>query len=313
MIWDFDLTLSEEYQQMPLIRHNFEKLKTKHGMQIPEDYFKLWDERRKSGFAAGLNYMGQMLDDFRDGCIDDLSYAALRQSGAEILLSPGMPEYLQRVKDRWAQSGVDVHHFIVTAGIKPIVEGSPVARFADDIYAGTYAERNGKPFEIMSVPQAFQKVEAIIQIAKGDRAKRDIKMPYEEYAYAYRNMLIIGDGFSDIPPMAYARQRGAMCICVYKSTSMDEFRKAKGMTEWAHFLVPRDYREGMPTEKKLDLAISRIVNRTCDFPPKLVHDYYNNRLTNHEVIEFVETHTNKCSECSRYMTLEYVLPNPAGV
>jgi len=310
IIWDFDLTMSEEYQQMPLVRHNFERLKTKHNMETPDDYFKEWDKRRKCGFADGLNYMGQMLDDFRDGCIKDLSADALRNFGAQIRLSPGMPEYLQRVKERWAHKGVNVHHFIVTAGIKPIVEGSPVSIFVDDIYAGAYAERDGKPFEIMSVPQAFQKIEALIQIAKGDRLKRDIKMPYGQYAFSYRNMVILGDGFSDRPPMGYGRGHGATCVCVYKADDWTEYERAKGMIDWAEWILQRDYSPGSSTENNMDTIIRRIVERTCDFPPKLLQDYRNNRITHQPTLKHVEMHLAGCNECTGYIPMNHVQPIP---
>jgi hypothetical protein len=308
MIWDCDLTLTEEYQQLPLVRANFEALSRKYDLERPEDYENLWSERRKAGYSDGLNYMGQMLNDHREGLITDLSREELRRCGARMQLASGMPDYLRRVKERWQPEGVDVKHFIVSAGIKPIIEGSALAPLSEGIFAGEFEEKDGKVTEVKSVLQPFQKTAAIIQIAKGDKSKLDTKMDYDSYAYSYRDMIVLGDGFSDVPPMAYTRQNGATCVCVYKAGDWKGFHNAKGMTEWAHWLLPRDFSEGGRTEKKLDEAIGRIVKRGCDFPPKLLHDFRNGRLKHAPTREFVEAHTSNCPECPGHMSLEYVMP-----
>ena len=39
LIYDFDLTLSEEYQQFPLFREFSDQLREKHGIDREQDYF----------------------------------------------------------------------------------------------------------------------------------------------------------------------------------------------------------------------------------------------------------------------------------
>ena len=67
-IYDFDLTLSEEYQQMPLFRGFSENIKKEYGIE-PEDYFRVLCK----GTDIGVGSLEQMLNDVKKGIFPGLT------------------------------------------------------------------------------------------------------------------------------------------------------------------------------------------------------------------------------------------------
>ena len=98
-----------------------------------------------------------------------------------------------------------------------------------------------------------QKTQYFFRIAKGAYDANDdqgVNEKSNEKRIAYRNIIYIGDGMTDIPAMILAKNNGGKSIAVYPRGKKD---KVQSLFEEGrvNYICPADYREG----KELDLVM----------------------------------------------------------
>ncbi len=318
-IWDFDLTLTEEYQQLPLIRKYLDNIKKKHPSLVdPLDpaagYLSLFGEYRKRRFSEGINYLTPMLEDIQDGVFPNLSNKELKSLGKDIKLAPGLPDFFERDQAYWRGQGVEVRDFVVSVGIVPLIAGSSIAKHLGaqghhGIYACEFDENNGVICGIKTVLPPFEKTRAIIEIAKGNPEKLNEPMSHTQYFVDYPNILCIGDGFSDFPLFGFARKKGCTNVCVYRDQDWHEFKEAKKVVGWTEWLIPRDYREGSRSERALHRAMRGILNRKCKMDPEVLYRYREGAFDSFpEMKEQFQRHIDTCDSCEDSHILHAIPP-----
>ena len=147
-IWDFDKTLVPGYQQDAL----FEA----YGV----DGRKFWNEvnalvksyaLRDIRVAKDTAYLGHMLTYVHAGVWPDLSNERLRALGANIQTFPGIPEFfdltseLLRQNERYAKHDITVEHYVVSTGLRAMIEGSVVGPMVKDVWANDFIDQPLQP------------------------------------------------------------------------------------------------------------------------------------------------------------------------
>ncbi len=158
----------------------------------------------------------------------------------KIELFPEVNDFLLKIKklqDRedFARSKIKIHHFIVSAGLKDLIE----LVFPPGLITFTYGCRftvvatPGHEDEPESIPvfcmDETAKTRAIFEISKGsfkDQKQHVNSMVKEKWA-EFSDMVYIGDGDTDIPALALTRERGGIGIVVYDPVSKPEKLKGK--------------------------------------------------------------------------------------
>ena len=80
-----------------------------------------------------------------------LDNARLRQLGGRLRPSPGIPEFLDATRRQAAADpasaaqGITVEHYAISTGLRPMIEGSPIAPHLDGIWANTFVEHAAPP------------------------------------------------------------------------------------------------------------------------------------------------------------------------
>ena len=245
-LYDFDKTLSttdmEDYAFIPSLGYT------------PAEFWGRanafgW-ENRMDGLLA---YMYTMIQECAAQNIK-LDRAFLNHCGESIQLFPGVREWFARINAFGESLGVQVEHYVISSGLREIIEGSGIAQEFREIYACEfYYNENGDACWPKLDVNFTNKTQFVYRINKGildvsrDRELND-SMPDDSKRVPFTNMIYMGDGLSDVPCMKMMRAYGGQAIAVYQASNRQGVEKllADGRVD---FIFPADYREGMELDR----------------------------------------------------------------
>ena len=207
-------------------------------------------ENRMDGLLA---YMYTMIQECAAQNIK-LDRAFLNHCGESIRLFPGVREWFARINAFGESLGVQVEHYVISSGLREIIEGSGIAQEFREIYACEfYYNENGDACWPKLDVNFTNKTQFVYRINKGildvsrDRELND-SMPDDSKRVPFTNMIYMGDGLSDVPCMKMMRAYGGQAIAVYQASNRQGVEKllADGRVD---FIFPADYREGMELDR----------------------------------------------------------------
>ena len=207
-------------------------------------------ENRMDGLLA---YMYTMIQECAVQNIK-LDRAFLNHCGESIQLFPGVREWFARINAFGESLGVQVEHYVISSGLREIIEGSGIAQEFREIYACEfYYNENGDACWPKLDVNFTNKTQFVYRINKGildvsrDKELND-SMPDDSKRVPFTNMIYMGDGLSDVPCMKMMRAYGGQAIAVYQASNRQGVEKllADGRVD---FIFPADYREGMELDR----------------------------------------------------------------
>ena len=186
----------------------------------------------------------------------------LVEKGRGIVLYPGVDSWFRRINDFGASQGVTVEHYIISSGLREIIEGSAISGAFREIYASEfYYDESGRPVWPKLAVNFTAKTQFVYRINKGvlDVSNdRDLNasMPDDSKRVPFPNMIYMGDGLSDVPCMKMMRAYGGQAIAVYQPSNRVgvEDLLAKGRVD---YIFPADYSAGTA----LDITVRDIIRR----------------------------------------------------
>ena len=207
-------------------------------------------ENRMDGLLA---YMYTMIQECAAQNIK-LDRAFLNHCGESIQLFPGVREWFARINAFGESLGVQVEHYVISSGLREIIEGSGIAQEFREIYACEfYYNENGDACWPKLDVNFTNKTQFVYRINKGildvsrDKELND-SMPDDSKRVPFTNMIYMGDGLSDVPCMKMMRAYGGQAIAVYQASNRQGVEKllADGRVD---FIFPAAYREGMELDR----------------------------------------------------------------
>ena len=245
-LYDFDKTLCttdmEDYAFIPSLGYT------------PAEFWgranAFGSENRMDGLLA---YMYTMIQECAAQNIK-LDRAFLNHCGESIQLFPGVREWFARINAFGESLGVQVEHYVISSGLREIIEGSGIAQEFREIYACEfYYNENGDACWPKLDVNFTNKTQFVYRINKGildvsrDKELND-SMPDDSKRVPFTNMIYMGDGLSDVPCMKMMRAYGGQAIAVYQASNRQGVEKllADGRVD---FIFPADYREGMELDR----------------------------------------------------------------
>ena len=245
-LYDFDKTLCttdmEDYAFIPSL-----------GYTPAEFWAKANGFGRENKMDGLLAYMYTMIRECAaQGIRLDRDY--LVRSGEAIELFPGVREWFARITAYGADLGVDVEHYVISSGLREIIEGSGIAHEFKQIYACEfYYDENGLAAWPKLDVNFTNKTQFVYRINKGildiarDKELND-SMPDDSKRVPFTNMVYVGDGLSDVPCMKMMRAYGGQAVAVYQKSNRAGVEKLlqDGRVD---FIFPADYREGTEFDK----------------------------------------------------------------
>lgn len=252
--YDFDKTLSPDDMQAFTFIPSL-------GMRADD----FWAESNRIAHANGmdtnLSWMKLMLDKASEKGMS-ISRPAFRALGRDVKLYEGVIGWFDRVSGYGKQKGISVEHYIISSGLKEIIEGSEVAPFIKRIYAsGFYYSEDGAALWPAQAVNYTNKTQYIFRIAKGafDENDKRVNDSFEEknLYIPYENMIYIGDSETDIPCMRLIKSKGGISIGVYDPMAQSRRRVYDLYRDGRiNYFAPADYR----AEKMLDCLIRRVID-----------------------------------------------------
>ena len=188
----------------------------------------------------------------------------VRKAGAKVEFFPGVENWFERINECGNQHGVIVKHYIISSGLKEMIEGTAIADKFDAIYASSfYYDKDGVAVWPAQVINYTNKTQFLFRIEKGvldinSSEVNDLVRP-ENYIVPFRNMVYIGDSDTDVPCMKLVSSKGGYSIGVFNPDTKDKSKVLKMLHDGRiGYFVGADYSEN----GALDELIKRIIEKT---------------------------------------------------
>lgn len=281
-IWDFDRTLIPGNMQAPI----FEEYDVDQG-QFWDEVHALVDHHAARGELVSRHhaYLLHTLTYVRTGRFPALSNAKLRELGARIQPAPGIPELLAALRRRVAdfpefvREGIAVEHYVISTGMRPLIEGSVIAPHLDGIWANTFIEEAAGPGYLDELPVRMgdaaiahlgypmdltTKTRALFEINKGTNVDPtvDVHAPLGEAhrRVPLRQMVFTGDGMTDVPVFSILNAAGGKTLGVYNHEPDDNEALVRRLHEQGRVqgIARADFTPGAPAHVWLMEALEQI-------------------------------------------------------
>ena len=254
--YDFDKTLSpDDMQAQGYIQ------------SINYEVSEFWKESNQlasdNNMDQNLAYMYMMATKSRGKVL--FTKETLRNDGAKVQLFPGVSTWFDRINEYGKEKGVTVEHYVISSGLKEMIEGTEIADKFKKIYASSFLyDETGTAIWPAQVVNYTGKTQFLFRIEKGvldinDQGVNEYYQP-DQYRIPFRNIVYIGDSDTDIPCMKLVNSSGGHSIGVYNSQTQDKSKVIKMLDEnRIRYFAPADYTEG----SKLEGLIRMIIDRTA--------------------------------------------------
>lgn len=255
IIYDFDKTLCTDDMQAYSFIKNL-------GMETDE----FWGEAAKVTSTHEvdriLSYMFVMIRECKKRGIP-LTEKYLEKCGENVVLYKGVATWFDRINEFGAQLGVEIEHYIISSGTYEIIQGTPIAKYFKRIYACRYMyDDKGEAIWPARAINYTLKTQYIYRISKGildalDDYNLNRLQDESLRRIAYRNMIYLGDGLTDIPCMKMVKEKGGKSIAVY-AAGQSETVKPLVDDDRINYVCAADYSEDSPLEQIVRLMIENM-------------------------------------------------------
>lgn len=264
--YDFDKTLSpEEMQAQGYIQ------------SVGYDVAQFWKESNELALAndmdSNLAYMLKMVKEAEGNLI--LTRKALAEYGSRVKLFQGVEEWFGRIRQYGEEHGVIVEHYIISSGLKEMIEGTSIADEFEKIYASSfyYNERGVARWPAQTI-NFTTKTQLLFRIEKGVLDINDTAVntyfPPDKIRVPFRNMVYLGDSDTDIPCMKLVNMNGGHSIGVYDPVTANREKVQHMIREnRIRYYAPADYTEG----SDLDRLVKMIIRKTAEY--EKLEDWHN--------------------------------------
>lgn len=213
-----------------------------------------------------LAYMHMMLEEARKAKVA-VRKSDFKQFGANITLFPGVAEWFKRINAYAKSRGVRLEHFIISSGIREMVEGTPICKEFKKVYAsGFMFDHNGVACWPALALNYTTKTQYLFRINKGsldvhDNSVINTFVPKDQRPVPFENMIFIGDGETDIPCMRLVKDQGGHSIAVYNTNKRGTKKNAAKLIKdgRATLAAPADFQD----ESTIDSCVKAIIDKVA--------------------------------------------------
>lgn len=257
LIYDFDKTLSPKDMQ------EFH-LTSRLGHKTPAEFWKRCAKASKKDNMDGiLSYMMLMK---KEGI--NLTHKDLNDEGKYIELFKGVDTWFKRINTYGKKHGIKVEHYIISSGVKEIIEGTKIAKEFKKIYACSFAydEKNEITWPARVVNYTT-KTQYLFRINKGvldEMNDFDLNRstPEDEKYIPFSNMVYFGDGLTDVPSMKVVLGNGGYTVAIYDTAKEKEALALElKHDKRATFAFAADFSSGSKVEQAIKGIIDSIEAR----------------------------------------------------
>lgn len=212
-----------------------------------------------------LAYMYKMVEKAKEKKVP-ITRDTFQKMGSKVEYFDGVKTWFERINAYGEKVGVRVEHYIVSSGIKEIIEGTEIARFFKKIYACEFMyDYNGSIQWPKFAVNYTAKTQFLFRINKGvltidskSADKLNRFTPENERRVPFRNMIYIGDGLTDVPCMKLVKSYGGQSIAVFDQEKGKDAAEALKVANRVNFVAAADYGTGSDIEIIVQAIIKKI-------------------------------------------------------
>ena len=212
-----------------------------------------------------LAYMYKMVEKAKEKKVP-ITRDTFQKMGSKVEYFDGVKTWFERINAYGEKVGVRVEHYIVSSGIKEIIEGTEIARFFKKIYACEFMyDYNGSIQWPKFAVNYTAKTQFLFRINKGvltidskSADKLNRFTPENERRVPFRNMIYIGDGLTDVPCMKLVKSYGGQSIAVFDQEKGKDAAEALKVANRVNFVAAADYGTGGDIEIIVQAIIKKI-------------------------------------------------------
>lgn len=224
-----------------------------------------WSEANELGSREKMDsilaYMYIMIKKSKEKKLK-LCKETLNKQGQGVLFFKGVESWFERINEFGRELGVCVEHYVISSGLKEIIDGTSISDKFKEIYACEflYDEADNAVWPKTAVNYT-NKTQFVYRINKGvldvsNDVDLNKSMPDDSKRVPFCNMIYIGDGLSDVPCMKMMKAYGGQAIAVYQEDSKEKVDELL-LKERVDFIFPADYSENTG----LDVTIKNIIRK----------------------------------------------------
>lgn len=225
-----------------------------------EEFWQRCDEEIARHSMDGISAYMKFMKETAEGKIH-MTREGLKAYGKKIQLDPGVQDWFSRIRAYGEAQGVIVEHYIISSGLREMIEGTAIAGEFEEIYASYYAYNSqGLAVWPAQIVNYTNKTQYLFRIEKGvldmtDPGVNDY-IPQEDMRVPFSHMVYLGDSDTDIPSMKLVQSNGGHAIGVYDPDTGDKSKVQRMLRDGRiGCYAPADYREGSELDRLLKLII----------------------------------------------------------
>ena len=182
--------------------------------------------------------------------------------GRGVEFFPGVEKWFQRINKYGKEHGAQVEHYIISSGLKEIIEGSKISKNFKQIYACEFHyDANSVADWPKNAVNYTTKTQFLFRINKGvldisNDKDLNAYVHKDERVVPFRNMIYIGDGLTDVPCMKLVKANGGQSIAVYQNRKKEKVKDLL-VDKRVQYIVPASYEE----DKELDKIVKAIIQK----------------------------------------------------
>lgn len=204
----------------------------------------------------------------------DISRAALADWGKKVTPFQGATRVFGRIR-KHAQAThdkVNVEFYLISSGIGDILRNTKLAQYFDDIWSCDFHYgSNGRISFPRNVVSFTDKTRYLFQISKGITGPKAKGNPFNvnkkvdppKLRVPFDQMIVVGDGLTDVPCFSLIRKNGGIAIGVFDKHEKEKWGRAWGFIEDGRVsnLVPADFSKGSALSISLLMAVENIAKK----------------------------------------------------
>ena len=254
IIYDFDKTLCDQDMQNYTFIPNLD--------MTPEEFWsEIGDFSKSENMEGILSYLYYMVKKSNEKGIP-VTKQYLSTMGKDVNLYPGVLEWFERINHYAKEQGAIVEHYIISSGIKEIINSTAIAKHFKAIYAcDFYYDEKGNAIWPKIAINFTGKTQYLYKINKGILDETDateVNKKHKEKRIPFRNMIYIGDGLTDIPCMTMLKKSGGKSIGIYTPKNKSQVQQFL-VDDRINYICPANYKEN----SYLDRIVKLIIKTTC--------------------------------------------------
>ena len=253
LMYDFDKTLCDQDMQNYTFIPNLN--------MSEEEFWKETDQFSKKNYMEGiLGYMYYMKYKCEQKGIP-FTQEYLHSMGKNVVFYKGVKNWFSRINQYGESLGVNIEHYIISSGLKDIIDGSDIKDEFKKIFACQYYfDENGRALWPKIAINYTQKTQYIFRVSKGEYDETDTKKindKMSERIVPYQNMIYIGDGITDVPCMTVIKKYGGVSSALYPKGKKDKVVPLL-LDNRVNYICNADYQEGSDLDGIVKLVIQNM-------------------------------------------------------